>query len=200
MTKFAIENCNETSIQKDICIIAPFLFQLKSGTNDTEKRSILHLNKNMIENIEKKIKHGLQSEGSIDLKDLENNFLMVSLSNWSLIMMNHDTSADLEKLCSFLSDLTNLKLQIISNRSSHIIEVHKSLKHLLRTINLCMIQSLKLKDKTKVLKPIESIFDLIKNQLSSPYHEVIHFLKFYKFVSSNLFLAHYYILRTVSSV
>ena len=181
MTKFATESFTDTVIQKDICVIAPFLFQQNSSIS-TKIHSIKNLNKLIIDNIEKII----QDETSIDFKILENNFLVLSLATWSLIMMNHDTSDGFESLCNKLNYLEKIRRKGISNKSFPVIQIDKSLNHLLRTVNLCMIQSLKHKDKNEILKPIENIFDLLKNQLSSPYHQVIKYLSLFNYIIQHL--------------
>lgn len=176
LTTFLDTNYKDTSLQCDLCILWPFLMHNMSSKSTN---SIIQLNQLIYTKLHASLKNSDKS--TLNMAVLEKESLLMSLSVWSLMMSNSsgkiysaDTNISLASLVNLLKEFETFRLEVIADKSIELVRIEKCFSHVLRAVYFCMLASLKTDKKSdEVLEPIGTMFDLLKNQLSSPYHEVI---------------------------
>lgn len=131
----------------------------------------------------KRVKASIADRPGLDLASLEQDCLLLSLGIWSLMMHKNETffapasHISLQSLVELLSEFEQLRAGVIKDKSVDLFEVEKSFAHVLRSVYLVSLYSLNKsksdgKLRAELLKPVGSVFDLLKSQLSSPFHQV----------------------------
>lgn len=87
------------------------------------------------------------------------------------------SSLSLQSLVQLLNEFERLRLGVIADKSIDLFDVEKSFAHVLRSVYLVSVYSLNVsrgdgKLRAELLEPIGSAFDVLKSQLSSPFHQV----------------------------
>ena len=170
VTTYLSETClkplsmQTVAVRSDLCILAPFL----KGAHE----SMLNMTKLLFKQIDSAFDETLLLTKFDSLADkvgsMEQNCLLMSLCTWYLIMQtesNEATALSLKDSISLLLKCDQMKSKIITDKCLSLIQIERCLNHLLRTCNYCVLAC-------DELEPIEAAFDVLKNQLSSPYHEV----------------------------
>lgn len=181
------EDPNRHNLLIELLIATPFLFQQNAKTTELifelsdclikKISSDFDKYNNEVENTESLINNKLGS-------NLEINSFLLSLSIWSLILLKNNkqhlagSKLSVEIIGSLLDRLNKLKTTI---KNKNILKYNnvvfdKCENNILRSMNFYLIASISLNsssDKIKIAKEIESVIHLLKNLLSSSYHEVI---------------------------
>ncbi len=195
-----------TTFNKSILIqaflIAPLIYQnqdhllnqivsLNSHLNNMLKNDLLNLSQNFDEN---KV---INAQSNLEMCSF-----LLSLNIWSLVLFKNyklnDQNNNIKTLIELLEAIENITLknkEELSSSFRHDFDsFEKCLNHLLRSFNFYLIEfeiktskSL-LKDQYDLLrKDIQRVVNLIKNELSSPYHEnrlnCLNILNFFYFKS-----------------
>ncbi len=110
---------------------------------------------------------------------LEAKSFVLSMCVWSMMMTTTsaqvlNTALTLDSLVGLLKDFEALKQQVISDKKVDLLLIEKGYVHVMRAIYFLTCASLRGvvgEARGSVLAPIVEVFDLLKRQLSSPYHE-----------------------------
>ena len=176
MLKFLDTNYRSPSIQPDLLILAPFL--LKNSSDKTS--ATFELAKHTFSRISASIANRSQLNPSA----LEKDSLLLSLGTWSLLMhkqpagfFGQSSPVALRSLVRLLNEFELLRVGVIADKSVDLFDVERCFAHVLRAVHLSFIASLNVskadkKLRSETLELVGTIFGLLKNQLSSPYHEV----------------------------
>lgn len=177
LLQFLNNNYKSLSLQSDLCILAPFL--LKNSKDMKKNTSIFDLTKETFT----RIKASLADRSGLDPASLEQDCLLLSLGIWSLMMHKNEvffaqtSPVSLQSLVELLSEFEQLRVGVIKDTSVDLFDVEKSFAHVLRSVYLVSVYSLNEsrsdgKLRAELLEPVGSVFDLLKSQLSSPFHQV----------------------------
>ena len=155
---------NDDSILVELLFVVPFMLRHDSSACGL----IENLNSLLVEKIASYFENNEQT-------DLEEKTFLLSLSVWSNLMVNKQENVGLlvKELCNLISSFNSFKLKVkiqTSNKYDRVI-YDKCDNNLLRSLNyyLMVIGN----DSASI--SIDSIIDILKSQLSSPYHEVRFF-------------------------
>lgn len=161
----------------ELLVGAPFLFQdseeiaerIYSVCEQFQQLLNQHLNVN--------------SNANANLNDLEALSFSYSITVWSLVLnkkIKNQFAKEIklcDKVVDFLVELKRLGDKLLDEKNGSFEIVQRSLKHHLRALNFILI-SIRLqsaadeKYQQYFRITLEKLFDLLKNQLASPYHEV----------------------------
>ena len=170
-----ISNNQVDPILTELPLVVPFLFR--------NEAKMVNLMLNIVAFLIEQINTDL-NETSIDSQkvkilfdNLERKTFLLSINIWSSLMIKKQEvqlEESIHLICSLLSGLSKLKLIVkekTSNKYDQVL-VDKCDNHLLRALNYYVVLAGGADSNAKAKKSIESIIDLLKNRLSSPYHEV----------------------------
>ena len=164
------KNIHEDTILVETLVLIPFLFRKDSKACSL----ILNLNKTLT----KAIKSNLDE----NWEELEKKTFLLSFTIWSDIMTNRqeNISLSIKEVCELIPNINQLQQSTklkTSNKYDRVI-FDMCDNNLIRALNYYVIifnnQTLNPDEKNafQVKSSIENIIDVLKNQLSSPYHEV----------------------------
>jgi len=116
---------------------------------------------------------------NFDMSQLENKSFILSMCTWSIMMMTKNsetlnTVLKLESIIEILKSLETLKQQVISDKKIDLMLIERGYVHIMRTLyfSTCVsLRGLSIEKRKLALEPISDVFELLKRQLSSPYHE-----------------------------
>ena len=169
----------------EFCIVAPLFIEHSSQIQKMIFDLSLKSLQNLIVEFATIKSDILQETNKTLIGEYEMQCLLFSLSVWSLMHFDNkiesffESCFSLENLSLFESiidliyKLDALKSEILITINQHCFEIERFLIHLLRSLKYSLNLSTHLNQSLdKLRKQIEKILDFLKNQLSSPYHEV----------------------------
>ena len=129
-------------------------------------------------------------ENQCVIQEYEMECLLFSLSVWSMMHCENKTKGFskphsslgnlslFECLIELVHKLEELKNEIILKSNQYRFELDKYFIHLLRALKYSLNISVNHSDQSfeQLHKQVENVFNFLKNELSSPYHEVINFI------------------------
>ena len=152
------------SILVELAFVAPFLFRHNAKVDKLMRDLVSFLADETRADLSK----NTLSAG------LETKTFVFSLSVWSTLMISKPSAESLnesvETVCGLLASLNKLKLLVKANTGNKYDQgfVDKCDNHLMRALNYYVV----LTSSMRVKNSIESVIDVLKSRLSSPYHEV----------------------------
>ena len=187
--------CVNQNQKMEFCVIAPLFIQDSTQFQQTilglSLKTLESLNKDF-ETIKKIILQDTKDNKTL-IRDYEIECLLFSLCVWSLMHFENKIESFVEP-CLFLENMSlfeslidlvfkldGLKSEIMIINNQHCFELERHLIHLLRSLKYSLNLSTYLDQSIdKLRKQTERILSFLKNQLSSPYHEVNKFSSNFK--------------------